>query len=272
MPAPARAACRRPSQGAGLRGPECRLPAPHLGRPAAWPALQLGWEVSGIPPKVALTHQVPRDARADPERSLPSRGGAAPRRAGRARLTGGTFATAPRRRGGGRRSGRAPAGELRGHRAGAGCGPLHLPSVPAGGPACGGARLLMTRMSTVQLGNARAPPRPPGRAAGSAPAPSPPRVRHWGRVRGRMGMRALGRGRRCESPPPGELLRSQYYSYLEAENAPPPPVTSLYLSGFSFNFTPGLPFSRPPFVAFTDLPASDWSGAPRGAALIGQTS
>lgn len=86
------------------------------------------------------------------------------------------------------------------------------PSVLAGGPACGDARLLMTLMSTVQLGSARAPPRPPGRAAGSALAPSPPRVRHWGRVRGRMGMRALGRVRRCESPPPRELLRSQYYS------------------------------------------------------------
>ncbi|CAN0171929.1 unnamed protein product [Rangifer tarandus platyrhynchus] len=53
---------------------------------------------------------------------------------------------------GGRRPASPPPPRSRGrHWAGAGHIPLHLPSVPAGGKACGGAHLLVVLMPTVQL-------------------------------------------------------------------------------------------------------------------------
>lgn len=48
-----------------------------------------------------------------------------------------------------------------------------------------------------------------------------------------------------------------------------PPVTSLWLMGFSFNFTPGLLLSRPPLMPLTNLLAFHWPGASRGITLIG---
>lgn len=144
---------------------------------------------------MALTHQVPRDCRGARRSACPA--GAATRGARLRQVNRWHLHCSPSRAPGweAARPPRLPAGP-RVPRAGAGCRSLHLPSVPAGGRGCGGARLLIVLMSTVQLsGPAGLSASHRQRGAESAPAPFSPAVMNWGRGAGGGGCRLWdGRG------------------------------------------------------------------------------
>lgn len=118
----------------------------------------------------------------EPTQSAPCPAGAAPRRAGRARLTGGTFATAPRRRAGGRRSGlrlRRRAAGPRGRRGVRAAAPTFRPR----------RRPSVRRRPPLNYTHVYSPTRPrrgplrcaPAERSRERPAPFPLWVRNWGR-------------------------------------------------------------------------------------------